>query len=131
MSAGHDPVCRSVSVLSRFAWILRILALTTTVLSWAHPRVENRSFYSFVFSADTWPRPRVRWARGRGQPSILLFLLGKILSRGRAYHVYSFSCIYVRFGCIFVPFVQLSSFSPENTKIRQKHTFSNISTKKC
>ncbi|KAJ0566770.1 hypothetical protein HanIR_Chr06g0277321 [Helianthus annuus] len=53
-----------------------------------------------------------------------------MLSRGRACHVYSFSCIYVRFCCIFVPFVYLSSFGPENTKGRQKHTFSNISTKK-
>ncbi|KAJ0481233.1 hypothetical protein HanIR_Chr13g0640351 [Helianthus annuus] len=53
-----------------------------------------------------------------------------MLSRGRACHVYFFSCIYVRFGCIFVPFVQLSSFGPENTKGRQKHTFFNISTKK-
>ncbi|MFS7976702.1 hypothetical protein Hanom_Chr10g00895531 [Helianthus anomalus] len=60
----------------------------------------------------------------------LCFLLGKMLSRGRACHVYSFSCIYVRFCCIFVPFIQLRSFSPENTKGRQKHTFSDISTKK-
>ncbi|MFS7945496.1 hypothetical protein Hanom_Chr06g00524981 [Helianthus anomalus] len=67
---------------------------------------------------------------GRVQPSDLLFLLGKMLSRGRAYHVYSFSCIIVRFGCIFASFVHLSSFIPENIKGRQKHTFSNISTKK-
>ncbi|MFS8001753.1 hypothetical protein Hanom_Chr13g01194101 [Helianthus anomalus] len=53
-----------------------------------------------------------------------------MLSRGRACHVYSFSCIYVSFCCIFVPFFHLSSFSPENIKGRQKHTFSNISTKK-
>ncbi|MFS7953354.1 hypothetical protein Hanom_Chr07g00617561 [Helianthus anomalus] len=37
-------------------------------------------------------------------------------------------CIYVGFGCIFASFVRLSSFNPENTKGRQKHTFSNIST---
>ncbi|KAJ0522940.1 hypothetical protein HanIR_Chr10g0488221 [Helianthus annuus] len=29
MSAEHDPVCRSVSILSRFPQILRILELTT------------------------------------------------------------------------------------------------------
>ncbi|MFS7911180.1 hypothetical protein Hanom_Chr02g00115021 [Helianthus anomalus] len=53
-----------------------------------------------------------------------------MLSRGRTCHVYSFSCIYVRVRCNFVPFVQLCSFNPENTKGRQKHIFSNISTKK-
>ncbi|KAJ0613449.1 hypothetical protein HanIR_Chr02g0051401 [Helianthus annuus] len=78
--------------------------------------------YNFVFSTDTWARPRAH--------SVLLFLLGKMLSRGRACHVYSFSCIYVRFSCLFAYFVHLSSFNPENTKGRQKHTFSNISTKK-
>ncbi|KAJ0866175.1 hypothetical protein HanRHA438_Chr12g0548721 [Helianthus annuus] len=60
----------------------------------------------------------------------LLVLLGKMLSGGRACHVCSFSCIYVRFCCLFASFVYLSSFNPENTKGRQKHTFSNISTKK-
>ncbi|MFS7930798.1 hypothetical protein Hanom_Chr04g00348511 [Helianthus anomalus] len=53
-----------------------------------------------------------------------------MLSRGRACHVYSFSCIYVRFCCIFVPFVHLSSFGPENTKGRQKHTFPTLVLKK-
>ncbi|MFS7945562.1 hypothetical protein Hanom_Chr06g00525731 [Helianthus anomalus] len=53
-----------------------------------------------------------------------------MLSRGQACHVCFFSCIHVRFCCIFVPFVHLSSFGPENTKGRQKHTLSNISTKK-
>ncbi|MFS8022961.1 hypothetical protein Hanom_Chr16g01445721 [Helianthus anomalus] len=60
----------------------------------------------------------------------LLVLLGKMLLGGRACHVCSFSCIYVRFSCLFASFVHLSSFNPENTKGRQKHTFSNISTKK-
>ncbi|KAJ0601605.1 hypothetical protein HanIR_Chr03g0130671 [Helianthus annuus] len=67
---------------------------------------------------------------GRVQPSVLLFLLRKMLSGGRACHVYSFSCIYVRFSCLFASFVHLSSFNPEITKGRQKHTFSDISTKK-
>ena len=58
----------------------------------------------------------------------LLVLLGKILSGGRACHVCSFSCIYVRISCLFASFVNLSSFHPENTKGRQKHSFSNIST---
>ncbi|KAJ0948974.1 hypothetical protein HanRHA438_Chr01g0033641 [Helianthus annuus] len=53
-----------------------------------------------------------------------------MLSRGRTCHVYSFSCIYVRFSCIFASFVHLRLFNPENTKGRQKHTFSNISAKK-
>ncbi|MFS7922004.1 hypothetical protein Hanom_Chr03g00243531 [Helianthus anomalus] len=48
--------------------------------------------------------------------------------RGRAIHFCSFSCIYVRFSCLFASFVTLSSFNPENTKGRQKHSFSNIST---
>ncbi|KAJ0443260.1 hypothetical protein HanIR_Chr16g0818791 [Helianthus annuus] len=48
----------------------------------------------------------------------------------RECHVCSFSCIYVKFSCVFVSFVILSSFNPENTKGRQKHTFSNISTEK-
>ncbi|KAJ0533816.1 hypothetical protein HanIR_Chr09g0412741 [Helianthus annuus] len=60
----------------------------------------------------------------------LLILLGKMLSGGRACHVCSFSCIYVRFSCLFASFVYLGSFNPENIKGRQKHTFSNISTKK-
>ncbi|KAJ0456773.1 hypothetical protein HanIR_Chr15g0766241 [Helianthus annuus] len=34
------------------------------------------------------------------------------------------------FGCIFVPFVLLSSFGPVNSKGRMKRAFSNISTKK-
>ncbi|KAJ0480053.1 hypothetical protein HanIR_Chr13g0627091 [Helianthus annuus] len=50
--------------------------------------------------------------------------------RGRAIHLCSFSCIYVRFSCLFASFVNLSSFNPENTKGRQKHSFSNISTQK-
>ncbi|MFS8008375.1 hypothetical protein Hanom_Chr14g01272031 [Helianthus anomalus] len=44
--------------------------------------------------------------------------------------LFLFFCIYVRFRCIFVSFVHLCSFNPENTKGRQKHTFSNIGTKK-
>ncbi|MFS8019198.1 hypothetical protein Hanom_Chr15g01401041 [Helianthus anomalus] len=67
---------------------------------------------------------------GRVQPSAFLFLLGKMLSGDRACHVCSFSCIYVRFSCLFASFVHLSSFNPENRKGRKKHTFSNISTKK-
>ncbi|MFS7984078.1 hypothetical protein Hanom_Chr11g00982271 [Helianthus anomalus] len=53
-----------------------------------------------------------------------------MLSGGRTCHVCSFSCIYVRFSCLFASFVHLSSFNSENIKGRQKHTFSNISTKK-
>ncbi|KAM0048944.1 hypothetical protein Hdeb2414_s0008g00280211 [Helianthus debilis subsp. tardiflorus] len=52
-----------------------------------------------------------------------------MLLRGRACHVYYFSCIYVRFSCLFASFVHLSSFNPENTKGRQNQTFSSISTK--
>ncbi|KAJ0575680.1 hypothetical protein HanIR_Chr05g0215541 [Helianthus annuus] len=51
-----------------------------------------------------------------------------MLSRGRAIHSCPFSCICVRFSCLFASFVNLSSFNPENTKGRQKHTFPNIST---
>ncbi|KAJ0615379.1 hypothetical protein HanIR_Chr02g0073401 [Helianthus annuus] len=51
-----------------------------------------------------------------------------MLLRGRAIHLCSFSCICVRFSCLFASFVNLSSFNPENTKGRQKHSFSNIST---
>ncbi|MFS7999145.1 hypothetical protein Hanom_Chr12g01162551 [Helianthus anomalus] len=51
-----------------------------------------------------------------------------MLLRGRAIHLCSFSCIYVIFSCLFASFVNLSSFNPENTKGRQKHSFSNIST---
>ncbi|MFS8007346.1 hypothetical protein Hanom_Chr14g01259961 [Helianthus anomalus] len=39
-------------------------------------------------------------------------------------------CIYVGFGCLFAPFVLLSSFGPVNSKGGKKHAFSNISTKK-
>ncbi|MFS7912928.1 hypothetical protein Hanom_Chr02g00135621 [Helianthus anomalus] len=53
-----------------------------------------------------------------------------MLLRGRAVHFCSLSCIYVRFSCLFTSFVNLSSFNSENAKGRQKHTFSNISTKK-
>ncbi|KAJ0601526.1 hypothetical protein HanIR_Chr03g0129521 [Helianthus annuus] len=53
-----------------------------------------------------------------------------MLSRGRAIHFCPFSCIYVRLCCLFASFLNLSSSNPENTKGRQKHTFSNISTKK-
>ncbi|KAJ0566877.1 hypothetical protein HanIR_Chr06g0278471 [Helianthus annuus] len=59
-----------------------------------------------------------------------LFCLGRCFRGGRACHVCPFSCIYVRLGCLFASFVYLSSFNHENTKGRQKHTFSNISTKK-
>ncbi|MFS7974304.1 hypothetical protein Hanom_Chr09g00867101 [Helianthus anomalus] len=59
-----------------------------------------------------------------------LVLLRKMLSGGRACHVCSCSCIYVRFICFFASFVPLSSFNHENTQERKKHTFSNISTKK-
>ncbi|MFS8004688.1 hypothetical protein Hanom_Chr13g01228751 [Helianthus anomalus] len=48
--------------------------------------------------------------------------------RVRAVYFYSFSCTYARISCLFVSFVNLSSFHPENTKGRQKHSFSNIST---
>ncbi|MFS8016351.1 hypothetical protein Hanom_Chr17g01558921 [Helianthus anomalus] len=48
--------------------------------------------------------------------------------RVRAVYFYSFSCIYARISCLFASFVNLSSFHPENTKGRQKHSFSNIST---
>ncbi|MFS7904155.1 hypothetical protein Hanom_Chr01g00032681 [Helianthus anomalus] len=51
-----------------------------------------------------------------------------MLLRGRAIHLCSFSCIYVRFSCLFASFVNLSSFNPENTKGKEKHSFSNIST---
>ncbi|MFS7975533.1 hypothetical protein Hanom_Chr10g00881701 [Helianthus anomalus] len=48
--------------------------------------------------------------------------------RVRAVYFYSFPCIYARISCLFASFVNLSSFHPENTKGRQKHSFSNIST---
>ncbi|KAJ0495915.1 hypothetical protein HanIR_Chr12g0614271 [Helianthus annuus] len=53
-----------------------------------------------------------------------------MLSGGRACHACSFSCIFVRFGCIFYSFVHLSSFNPKNTKGRQKHTFLTLVLKK-
>ncbi|KAF5787198.1 hypothetical protein HanXRQr2_Chr10g0450071 [Helianthus annuus] len=73
---------------------------------------------------------RKMMSAGCAQSSVFFILLGKMMSGGRACHFYSFSCIYVRFSCLFASFVTLSSFNPENTKGRQKHTFSNISTKK-
>ncbi|MFS8032529.1 hypothetical protein Hanom_Chr17g01558871 [Helianthus anomalus] len=50
----------------------------------------------------------------------------------RVWAVYfcSFSCIYARISCLFASFVILSSFHPENTKGRRKHSFSNISAQK-
>uniref|UniRef100_A0A251VFW4 Secreted protein n=1 Tax=Helianthus annuus TaxID=4232 RepID=A0A251VFW4_HELAN len=57
-------------------------------------------------------------------------LLGRMPLRVRTIYFCSFSCIYVRISCLFASFVNLSSFHPENTKGRQKHSFSNISTQK-
>ncbi|MFS7975373.1 hypothetical protein Hanom_Chr10g00879811 [Helianthus anomalus] len=48
--------------------------------------------------------------------------------RVRAVYFCPFSCIYGRISCLFASFVILSSFHPENTKGREKHSFSNIST---
>ncbi|MFS7935881.1 hypothetical protein Hanom_Chr05g00408771 [Helianthus anomalus] len=53
-----------------------------------------------------------------------------MLLRGRACHVYSLSCIYVRFSCLFASFVHLISFNPENTKRRQKHIFPTLVLKR-
>ncbi|MFS7985416.1 hypothetical protein Hanom_Chr11g00998121 [Helianthus anomalus] len=53
-----------------------------------------------------------------------------MLSGGRACHVYSFSCIYVRFNCLFASFVHSSSFNPENTKGRQNILFPTLVLKK-
>ncbi|MFS7997803.1 hypothetical protein Hanom_Chr12g01146211 [Helianthus anomalus] len=71
------------------------------------------------------------WARPNGQVlfSCFYFFFGDD-NEGRACHVIPSSCIYVGFGCLFVPFVLLCSFSPVNSKGRKKHAFSNISTKK-
>ncbi|MFS8024714.1 hypothetical protein Hanom_Chr16g01466631 [Helianthus anomalus] len=46
-----------------------------------------------------------------------------MLPRGRACHVIPSSCIYICFGCLFVPFVLLSSFVPVNSKGRKKKRF--------
>ncbi|MFS7992596.1 hypothetical protein Hanom_Chr12g01084161 [Helianthus anomalus] len=72
------------------------------MLSWAQSHAQLSSCFCFCFG---------RCCRGDGHATFLPFL-----------------CIYVGFGCIFASFVHLSSFNPENTKGRQKHTFSNIST---
>ncbi|MFS7993837.1 hypothetical protein Hanom_Chr12g01098781 [Helianthus anomalus] len=41
---------------------------------------------------------------GRVQSSVFLFCFGRMLSRGRAVHFCSLSCIYVRFSCLFAFF---------------------------
>ncbi|MFS7912333.1 hypothetical protein Hanom_Chr02g00128751 [Helianthus anomalus] len=64
------------------------------------------SVFYFLYSA--WEDA----VEGSGNPLLFLFL---------------YLC---RFNCLFASFVNLSSFNPENTKGRQKHIFSNISTKK-
>ncbi|KAJ0878699.1 hypothetical protein HanRHA438_Chr10g0442751 [Helianthus annuus] len=46
-----------------------------------------------------------------------------MLSGGRACHFCSFSCIYVRFSCLFASLVHLSSFNHENTKRKIKAHF--------
>ncbi|MFS7977408.1 hypothetical protein Hanom_Chr10g00903621 [Helianthus anomalus] len=50
--------------------------------------------------------------------------------RVRAVYFYSFPCIYARISCLFASFVNLSSFHPENTKGRQKHSFPTLVLKK-
>ncbi|KAJ0523494.1 hypothetical protein HanIR_Chr10g0494461 [Helianthus annuus] len=65
---------------------------------------------------------------GACSDSVSSLLLWEVPLRVRAVYFCSFSCIYGRISCLFASFVILSSFHPENTKGRQKHSFSNIST---
>ncbi|KAJ0521545.1 hypothetical protein HanIR_Chr10g0472141 [Helianthus annuus] len=65
---------------------------------------------------------------GNGSVSVFSSLPWEVPLRVRAVYFCSFSCIYARISCLFASFVILSSFHPENTKGRQKHSFSNIST---
>ncbi|MFS7997317.1 hypothetical protein Hanom_Chr12g01140301 [Helianthus anomalus] len=67
---------------------------------------------------------------GHGACSVSVFssLPWEVPLRVRAVYFCSFSYIYARISCLFASFVILSSFHPENTKGRQKHFFSNIST---
>ncbi|KAJ0851077.1 hypothetical protein HanPSC8_Chr13g0588161 [Helianthus annuus] len=65
---------------------------------------------------------------GACSDSVSSLLSWEVPLRVRAVHFCSFSCIYARISCLFASFVILSSFHPENTKGRQKHSFSNIST---
>ncbi|KAJ0479991.1 hypothetical protein HanIR_Chr13g0626391 [Helianthus annuus] len=110
---------------------MRLQQLTTppcplsTAPWWA---VEASIIFSFLLTLGH--TPPCSLSTGRVQSSVFLFCFVKMLSGGRAFHVCSFSYIYVRFSCIFASFVHLSSFNSENTKGRQKNTFSNISTKK-
>ncbi|MFS7904403.1 hypothetical protein Hanom_Chr01g00035601 [Helianthus anomalus] len=91
------------------------------------PVVGNGSFYWFVFSAASWARPRVRWTRGVFSLCFLFFALGGAVEGPGSLLLFLF-CIYARISCLFASFVILSSFHPENTKGRQKRSFSNIST---
>ncbi|KAJ0936767.1 hypothetical protein HanRHA438_Chr03g0134791 [Helianthus annuus] len=65
---------------------------------------------------------------GACSDSVSFFLPWEVPLRVRAVYFCSFSCIYGRISGLFASFVILSSFHPENTKGRQKHSFSNIST---
>ncbi|KAF5754539.1 hypothetical protein HanRHA438_Chr07g0320111 [Helianthus annuus] len=65
---------------------------------------------------------------GACSDSVFFSLFWEVPLRVRAVHFCSFSCIYGRISGLFASFVILSSFHPENTKGRQKHSFSNIST---
>ncbi|MFS8024946.1 hypothetical protein Hanom_Chr16g01469251 [Helianthus anomalus] len=65
---------------------------------------------------------------GACSDSVSFSLSWEVPLRVRAVHFCSFSCIYGRISGLFASFVTLSSFHPENTKGRQKHSFSNIST---
>ncbi|KAJ0799819.1 hypothetical protein HanPI659440_Chr03g0095811 [Helianthus annuus] len=107
---------------------MRLLYFHHAPVLTGHGPVEgNGSFYWFVFSAASWARPRVRWTRGVFRLCFFSFALGGAVEV-RAVHFCSFSCIYARISCLFASFVILSSFHPENTKGKQKHSFSNIST---
>ncbi|MFS7987415.1 hypothetical protein Hanom_Chr11g01022411 [Helianthus anomalus] len=53
-----------------------------------------------------------------------------MLPMGRTCHFIPSSCIYVGFGCLFVHFVLLNSFSPKNSKGRKKHAFPTLVLKR-
>ncbi|KAJ0534002.1 hypothetical protein HanIR_Chr09g0414851 [Helianthus annuus] len=95
---GHCPVLAEHGLV--LSWTRPVFAGHNPMLSWAEPHAQLSSCFCFS-----------RCCRGVGHATFLPFL-----------------CIYVGFGCIFASFVHLNSFNPENTKERQKHTFSNIST---
>ncbi|KAJ0621880.1 hypothetical protein HanIR_Chr01g0013751 [Helianthus annuus] len=59
---------------------------------------------------------------------LLVFALGDAVEESGMPRFFLFFVFMLDLAAFFASFVHLSSFNPENTKGRQKHTFSNIST---